>query len=92
MGLFKLTAFASVGTGKSALFVTEHFTFQQCVRQGGAIYFDKWFTDPIGFMIQALNNQFLANAGFTINDGIQARIGNLINERSYSLNILTNTD
>jgi hypothetical protein len=43
-------------------------------------------------MIQALNNQFLANAGFTINDGIQARIGNLINERSYSLNILTNTD
>ena len=43
-------------------------------------------------MIQALNNQFLANPGFTINNGIQARIGNLIDERSYPLNILTSTD
>jgi hypothetical protein len=38
-------------------------------------------------MIKALNDQFLANAGFTVNDRVQARIGYLIDQRFYSLNI-----
>ena len=92
MGLFELAAFSTFRAGKSTLFVSEHFAFKQSVRQGGAIYFDKRLTNPVGFLVQALDDEFFADAGLPVNDRVQTCVGNLVDKRPYSLNILAYAD
>jgi hypothetical protein len=92
MGLFELSAFAAIRSGKGALLVSEHFTFQQGVRQSRAVYLYKRFADTVGLLIQALDDELFADACFSIDDGVKAGVGNLVDERSYSLDILAYTD
>ena len=92
MSLFELSPFAALGSGKSALLVAEHFTFQQGVRQSCTVYLHKGLSNAVGLLIQALNDEFFADAGFSINDGVKAGIGNLVDERFDSLDVLAYTD
>jgi len=92
VGLFELAAFPALCSGKSPTLITEHLTFKQRVRQSCTINFYERFAGAVGFIIQALGDKFLTDAGFTENDGIQTRIGDLIDKPYNFLNILTYTD
>ena len=61
----------------------QHWFDKQGVRQSSAIDLDKRFPHPGGLLIQILDNQFLADAGFTINNGIKTGIGDLVYQFFY---------
>ena len=52
------------GIGESSLFMTEHFTFEQRLRNASQIDFDKRFALPAAVFVDCFGNQFLTCAAF----------------------------
>jgi len=92
VGEFKLSFLALDGPGESTLFMAEQFTFEQPLRQRGAVEGDERPVSPVAVLVDVASEHFLAGTAFTLNEDSGAGGGNLSDHlfESKHLRILAN--
>src|SRR4051794_33281652 len=68
MGKLETSDFLLRGVGKSTLFITKELTFDQSIRQGGAVDDDKRLRAPIAVVMDCPRDQFLARTALPLNE------------------------
>src|SRR3972149_4266811 len=79
-------------TGKSPLFMTKKFAFQQRLRQGCTVYLDEWIVFARTVIMYSPCYQFLARTGFSLNQNVCFRIRYVGYNLKYLFNLYTLTD
>src|SRR5262249_36819019 len=79
IGQFEKARLRGVCISKGTLFVSKHFTFQQCFLDGTTVNVYEWARVPRRQAVEGLGNQFLTNTALTHDQSIRIGLGHLFN-------------
>jgi len=82
---FEQALFIAGGTSERAFFVSEKFTLQEAVGQGGAVHRDQWLVGALAGLVNGAGGQFLAGAAFPADQYRGRRWPNLLDQVENAL-------
>ena len=92
VGMLDLADAALAGTGEGVRFVAEYLALEQALRQAAAVEGDELFALASAEVVQAARDQFLAGAGFALDQHVGVGIGDVGDQFAQLLHGRRTTD